>query len=337
MYERLKKELERENKRYEEAINEEKEKHKKRIEEIERKMKLLKREQEKQANSEEKVKPVPPGKQIVYMMPEEEYNSIKHADKIEPIPNKSPKVYMVPEHKNTNIQNAYTRDKDKKLFSGIKKFFKRLFGTQKEEKSSEPVQVYIPPKKEEIKKMQVDTQHVYLMTDEKENVYSNGEESIIKYAKEIKSDKEHHKELKDEYLKALKSNDKDKAEKYKNLLWKSQSEINMSESFLRHKIKVIRNGSLSIEEKNKLINYVCGIAKIKTREKPAHMKKQEAKTNDDIVEDMIDELNKRKEKIARAKRFNSPEVRKQLIEEIDDEIYELSKSLESTEEKNKSK
>lgn len=128
-------------------------------------------------------------------------------------------------------------------------------------------------------------------------------------------------------MNALKASNKDLASKIKDELWESQNKITLAESFLRSEIKEIRRSDLTLEEKTKIINYVCGVAKIKTKDKPEHLK--EDSESEKIVNSPIDELNERKEKILSSRHFTEVQ-KKSMIREIDDQIIELTKDEEKS-------
>lgn len=155
---------------------------------------------------------------------------------------------------------------------------------------------------------------------------SNEYSDIIEYAKGIKKDKENYKLLQNKYADELKANNKEQVTNIKNMLWELENKITLSESFLRNKLKEIRRSSLSIEEKTKLINYICGIARMKVKEKQKHLK-EEIKL-DEIIKSPVDELNERKEKIILSKNFTVVQ-KKNMIREIDDELIELAKKEET--------
>lgn len=159
----------------------------------------------------------------------------------------------------------------------------------------------------------------------KEAKNSNEYADIIEYAKGIKKDKENYKLLQNNYTDELKANNKEQVTNIKNMLWELQNKITLSESFLRNKLKEIRKSSLNLEEKTKLINYICGIARIKVKEKQKHLK-EEIKP-DEIIKSPVDELNERKEKIILSKNFTVVQ-KKNMIREIDDELLELAKKEE---------
>lgn len=335
MYERLKRKLEEEKRRHEEALASENKLHENRVKQIEEEIKQIeKRQTEQEIFSEEKIKPVPTGEQTVYLVPDKTDESYKDLEKDQNDSTTKQKVYMMPE-KTEEKQTVYmlNENNSKKRVSRFKKFFKRLFGHQEEtltpsHKAETPVpelQAYIPKETQEEKIEQLDVQDVYIMSEKEGNKYSYGNDSIINYARKIKNDKEKHKKLKEDWLKAYKTGNKKIIEEAKNLLWESQNKITLAESFLRSKLKEIRNSSLSPEEKTKLINYVCGIARIKAKEKPAHMKENKEEV---LFENTIEELNRKKEKINNSKHFTHVQ-RRQIIQEIDDEILALSQEESS--------
>lgn len=139
---------------------------------------------------------------------------------------------------------------------------------------------------------------------------------IIEYAKEIKEEKENQKKMQEYYLEIVKTGNKEKANTIKNNLWELENKINLSESFLRNKIKEIQISQLKIEEKTELINYICGVAKIKT-------KKGKNKQNNPLKTE-IDNLNIKKEKIISSENITNSQ-KKIMIEKIDEEIIKLSK------------
>ena len=283
---------------------------------------------------------------------EEKIKKLEETKKEEQINNHSEneetqKVYFVPENRetkeieenilidNSTMQTVYlpprrAAEKKKKqlgFFGFIKQLFKRESIESKKETSDI---VYIVPKAPKEEKPSNDIGPVYMVPkrDEEykkeENTYEYND--IIEYAKRIKKDKENHKLLQTQYTEALKTNNKEQVAKIKNMLWESQNKITLSESFLRNRLKEIRKSPLSIEEKTKLTNYICGIAKIKAKEKPAHMK--EETTKEENTKSPEDELNERKEKIISSKHFTDVQ-KKNMIREIDDELIELAKKDET--------
>ena len=228
-------------------------------------------------------------------------------------------------------QNVYFPPKDESEIKpkriGIINFIKNIFKKDKQDKSDDQDIIYTVPKeskKEKIESSSIDAGPVYMVPkSEKEETKTKPYTNVIQYAKELRKDKENHKMLQLKYSKALKENNKNLVYEIKNELWESQSEIKMQESFLRVMIKKIQKSSLSIEEKNKLINYICGVAKIKAKEKPKHMKEN----TEEIMKNPIDELNDRKEKIISSKHFTNTQ-KKAMIRKIDDEIIELAKAEE---------
>lgn len=213
-------------------------------------------------------------------------------------------------------------NKNKKgLFNFIKRFFKK----DKEKINETDDIIYTVPKetkKEKHENSSLDGGPIYMVPEEKPKK-QKPYENIIEYAKTIRNDKENHKRLQSRYIEALKENNKDLVTKTKNLLWESQSNISLEESFLRNKIKEIQKSSLNSEEKTKLINYLCGVAKIKIKEKPKHMKEE----NDETIKNPEDELNSQKEKILSSKHFTNIQ-KKNMIREIDEELIELAKQKE---------
>lgn len=305
MIEVLKRQLEEENKRHEEKIKE-----------IQRKIKELEEKKEKETLEEENTEKIPAvevEKQDVYFVPEDERENIERVK----VDGETQNVYFPP------MGNIEKRKKPLGLIGLFKSFFKR-----KETKQAKIEEiVYTVPKephKNESHKTSSEM-NVYMVPGEKEETkHKNANEfdNIITYAKEIKKDKENHKILQQKYMEAIKTNNKNLAGNIKNELWESQNKITLSESFLRSKIKEIKSSDLDQEEKTKLINYVCGIAKIKVREKPEHLK-EENKT-EEKENNPIDELNERKEKIISSRHFTEVQ-KKNMIREIDDRLIELSK------------
>ena len=316
MIEELKRELE-----------EEKIRHEKIVKELEEKIKKLeeKKEEEKEEEKEleEKIEKIPAVKvdrQDVYFIPPKK----DEEEKIEKIKTDNPKnqnVYFPPENK---IERA---KKPLGLFGLIKQFFKAKKIESKPEINDIIYTVPEETKLEKIKYSPSDSGPIYMVpkSNEKQQEIEKTDEytNIIEYAKNIKKDKENHKMLQNKYSEALKSNNKEQVLKIKNMLWESQNKITLAESFLRNKLKEIRRSTLNIEEKTKLINYICGIAKIKAKEKPEHLK-EETKIEE---RGPVDELNERKEKILSSKHFTDVQ-KKNMIREIDDELIELAKKEE---------
>ena len=314
MIEELKKQLEEEKIRHEKVVKELEEK----IKQLEEKKKEEeKKELEKQT---EKVPAVQVDRQDVYFIPpksdkKETIEAVKTDDK------KNQNVYFPPEKK------IKKKQKPLGLFGLIKQFFK----AKKIENNIETNDIiYTVPKETKVKKIESpanETGPIYMVPkkDEKQKELKKTDEytNIIEYAKGIKRDKENHKELQNKYSQALKTNNKKLVEQTKNMLWESQSKITLEESFLRNNLKEIRKSNLSVEEKTKLINYICGIARMKAKDKPEHMKE----TKPEEINNPVDELNERKEKILSSKHFTDVE-KKNMIREIDDELIELAKKEE---------
>ncbi len=228
-----------------------------------------------------------------------------------------------------NKEYVYIPPKNKKQL-GIIRFIKRIFNQKKEDTKSSNI-IYTVPKESKKEKMPNYESHIYMDSSQKEESRKISDEyaNIIIYAKEIRKDKERHKTLQNKYTEALKTNNRQKVEEIKNKLWESQSNINMAESFLRNKIKELKKSTINIEETTKLINYICGLAKMKMKEKPQHLKNE----IEEILIDPVEELNQRKEKIINSKHFTITQ-KKNMIREIDDELIELTKQEEV---KNKTK
>ena len=141
---------------------------------------------------------------------------------------------------------------------------------------------------------------------------------IIDHAKEIKLKKEKYKEEEQNYLIAVKAGDKDLADKLKNNLFEIENQIALSESFLRNNINNIKKSEINIEEKTKIINYICGIAKIKTKEK------DNKSINKNPIKSEIENLNIKKEKILSSNNITNSQ-KKNMLEKIDEEIIKLEK------------
>ncbi|MBR3229223.1 MAG: hypothetical protein IKF91_00180 [Bacilli bacterium] len=311
MIEALKRQLEEENKRHEEKVKE-----------IERKIKELeekiKEEKKKTEESEEKIPAVEVNRQDIYFVPQDETNSIERV-KVE---GKTQNVYFPP------MSKIEKKKKPLGLLGAIKQFF---IGKEEKKTTIDEI-VYTVPQEthsEEINKTK-STMQVYMVPEkdeEKQRKSTNKFDNIIEYAKGIKKDKETHKTLQEKYMNALKASNKDLASKIKDELWESQNKITLAESFLRSEIKEIRRSDLSLEEKTKIINYVCGVAKIKAKDKPEHLKGEIE--SEKIVSSPIDELNERKEKILSSRHFTEVQ-KKNMIREIDDQIIELTKDEEKS-------
>lgn len=336
MIEVLKKQLEEENIRHEKLVKELEEK----IKKLEEEKKRLEEEKRKEEinKSIEKVKAVPVDKEYVYFVPAHD-NEVETLEKVQSDDFSNHNVYFVPSHeeKNEDIeklnieetkdQNVYfppeRRIRKKRKTGGFWGFIKSLFSPDNEEKHDEKVYT-VPSEKKVSSDSSNDTGPIYMVPkEERKNLKEQDEfSSVIEYAKGLKKDKENHKIIQDKYLESLKSKNKDLVKDAKNMLFESQNKILLAESFLRNQIKEIRKSDLSLDEKTKLVNYVCGIAKMKVRERPSHLKEETKK--EELVLDPIEELNKRKERIDSSSHFSGSEKVK-MIKEIDDEILRLSK------------
>ena len=315
--------------------------------------------------------------QKVYFVPSEEENTEITGD-LDVESSDEQKVYFVPP-KEENIETMHVEESSddqnvyfppehrikKQKSSGLFGFLRDFFGfgreetkqddipdsleKNKEEQSDDTGIIYTVPKSSEVEQQSDDTGPIYMVpkNDEEEKEQQNEFSSVIEYAKGIKEDKEKHKNLQNKYLEAFKANNKDLVSEVKNMLWESQNKIALAESFLRNQIKEVRKSDLPFEEKTKLINYVCGIAKMKVNNKPKHLKEnngimeneeevihkpkhmKEKTETMDAEENTVDELNKRKERINNSSHF-SPKERAEMIRKIDDELIELSKNEENS-------
>ena len=225
-------------------------------------------------------------------------------------------VYLVPK-KNDETQMSkpisvinynYEPDDNIKESGGIISFFKRKLKKQNED---------------EIVNTEEQNKSVL-----REKTQAEKYNEIIAHAKKIKENKEKNKILQNRYFETLKNGNKEKSEEINNNLWELQNQIALQESFLKNQIKEIKKSSLNEEEKTRLINYICGIAKIKTKEIKENS--EEAET------DQIKQLNERKAKIVASKHFTNLQ-KKNMINQIDDELINIQKKLEKKSEETQRK